>query len=226
MGVLLCTPSCCCHRPLTLFAGQEGCLWVKKGVCRSRRVSSLVTLMGLKTLPYQPAAVRAQDSLVQSDRHMMSQFTTISSEALASADKPFSGHSDALQQAFARVRLHECKRPSLLCVGTWVSSYVGAPLHPSMALDLCQIFNLRARRFAADHFRHEHYLCNHQTCLDRKFIVFMTEQELKQHAAREHGGDLSKAERRQALTIPINFQVRHDVSASVYIKGSRMARCA
>ncbi|CAK0783675.1 hypothetical protein CVIRNUC_006874 [Coccomyxa viridis] len=57
-----------------------------------------------------------------------------------------------------------------------------------------------------DHFRHEHYLCNHQTCLDRKFIVFMTEQELKQHAAREHGGDLSKAERRQALTIPINFQ--------------------
>ena len=59
----------------------------------------------------------------------------------------------------------------------------------------------------ADHFRHEHYLCNHQTCLDRKFIVFMTEQELKQHAAREHGGDMSKAERRQALTIPINFQV-------------------
>ena len=59
----------------------------------------------------------------------------------------------------------------------------------------------------ADHFRHEHYLCNHQLCLDRKFIVFMTEQELKQHAAREHGGDMSKAERRQALTIPINFQV-------------------
>ena len=59
----------------------------------------------------------------------------------------------------------------------------------------------------ADHFRHEHYLCNHQLCLDRKFIVFMTEQELKQHAAREHGGNMSKAERRQALTIPINFQV-------------------
>ena len=37
--------------------------------------------------------------------------------------------------------------------------------------------------------------------------MFMTEQELKQHAAREHGGDMSKAERRQALTIPINFQV-------------------
>lgn len=60
----------------------------------------------------------------------------------------------------------------------------------------------------ADHFRHEHYLCNHQLCLERKFIVFMSEQELKQHAAREHGGDMSKAERRQALTIPISFQVR------------------
>ena len=77
--------------------------------------------------------------------------------------------------------------------------------------------NLRAGRFGADHFRHEHYLCNHQTCLDRKFIVFMTEQELKQHAAREHGGDMSKAERRQALTIPINFQVRCGVLESLCI---------
>ena len=71
----------------------------------------------------------------------------------------------------------------------------------------CFRFFEQTVRCCADHFRHEHYLCNHQTCLDRKFIVFMTEQELKQHAAREHGGDMSKAERRQALTIPINFQV-------------------
>lgn len=44
----------------------------------------------------------------------------------------------------------------------------------------------------------------------------MTEHELKQHAAREHGGDMSKAERRQALTIPINFQV----GAMTYVKHS------
>ena len=86
--------------------------------------------------------------------------------------------------------------------------------------------NLRAGHTRADHFRHEHYLCNHQTCLDRKFIVFMTEQELRQHAAREHGGDLSKAERRQALTIPVNFQVRCVISASLYARGSIMARIA
>ena len=44
----------------------------------------------------------------------------------------------------------------------------------------------------------------------------MTEQELKQHAAREHGGDMSKAERRQALTIPINFQVCPAMCASIF----------
>lgn len=38
-------------------------------------------------------------------------------------------------------------------------------------------------------------------------MVFPNEQELKQHVAREHGGNMSRAEKRQALTIPINFQV-------------------
>ena len=156
----------------------------------------------------------------------MSQFTTISSEALASADKPFSGHSDALQQAFARVWLHRCRRPSLLCVGVAEQLCRSSTPFPHGPGPTSNFGNLRAGRIGADHFRHEHYLCNHQTCLDRKFIVFMTEQELRQHAAREHGGDLSKAERRQALTIPINFQVCCDVSAPVYFKGSRMARCA
>lgn len=32
-------------------------------------------------------------------------------------------------------------------------------------------------------------------------------QEYKQHCAREHAGDMSRAEKRQALTIPVNFQV-------------------
>ena len=52
-----------------------------------------------------------------------------------------------------------------------------------------------------------HHLCEDQTCLDKKFIVFPSEQELKQHVAREHGGNMSRAEKRQALTIPVNFQV-------------------
>ena len=76
----------------------------------------LVNLMGLQDVATSDA-MRARDGLIDSDRHMMSQFTTISSEALASADKPFSGHSDALQQAFARVRSHKSRRPLLSCVG-------------------------------------------------------------------------------------------------------------
>ena len=36
----------------------------------------------------------------------------------------------------------------------------------------------------ADHFQHEHYLCPHPACLEKKFIVFSSEQELKTHTAR------------------------------------------
>ena len=59
----------------------------------------------------------------------------------------------------------------------------------------------------AEHFRHEHYLCGHDSCLEQKFIVFQSEQELKQHTAKEHSGGMSRAERRQALTIPIDITV-------------------
>jgi len=38
-------------------------------------------------------------------------------------------------------------------------------------------------------------------------MVFLSEQELKQHNARDHAGSMSRAERRQALTIPIDIQV-------------------
>lgn len=64
----------------------------------------------------------------------------------------------------------------------------------------------------AEHFRHEHYLCGHPSCLEKKFVVFPSEQELKQHNAREHAGSMSRAERRQALTIPINIQVCCDTA--------------
>ncbi|KAK9858006.1 hypothetical protein WJX84_008852, partial [Apatococcus fuscideae] len=61
-----------------------------------------------------------------------------------------------------------------------------------------------------EHFRHEHYMCEHPVCMERKFVVFLTEAEMKQHAAREHGGNMSRQERRQALTIPVNLQFRRD----------------
>lgn len=55
------------------------------------------------------------------------------------------------------------------------------------------------------HFQHDHHMCRHQTCLEQKFVVFSTEQELKTHTAREHGGDMTKAEKKQALSLPVGF---------------------
>jgi hypothetical protein len=55
----------------------------------------------------------------------------------------------------------------------------------------------------------------HPACLERKFVVFVTETDLRQHTAREHGEQLSKAERRQAMTIPLSIAVRVCVCALV-----------
>ncbi|KAK9820561.1 hypothetical protein WJX72_011657 [[Myrmecia] bisecta] len=71
-----------------------------------------------------------------------------------------------------------------------------------------------------EHFRHEHYQCEHPECLEQKFVVFASEQDLKQHNAREHGGNMSRSERRQALTIPVNFQYRRgDDGAEAAVAG-------
>ena len=58
----------------------------------------------------------------------------------------------------------------------------------------------------AEHFQQEHYACGHASCLESKFVVFASEQELRQHQAKEHGGNMSRAERRQALNVPVNLQ--------------------
>jgi hypothetical protein len=41
---------------------------------------------------------------------------------------------------------------------------------------------------SADHFQRDHYLCPHPACLEKKFVVFTSEQELKTHTARWVGG--------------------------------------
>lgn len=55
------------------------------------------------------------------------------------------------------------------------------------------------------HFKQDHHMCMNQSCLEQKFVVFSTEQELKTHMAREHGGDMTKAEKKQALSLPVGF---------------------
>lgn len=56
------------------------------------------------------------------------------------------------------------------------------------------------------HFRQAHHLCEDSECLAKRFVVFQTEMDAKRHAAQEHGNSMSKAQRREALTLPVNFQ--------------------
>eukprot|EP00249_Psilotum_nudum_P023768 c28978_g1_i1 orf=796-3444(-) len=58
------------------------------------------------------------------------------------------------------------------------------------------------------HFQHQHFLCEDQECLSKKFIVFPSEAELKRHNALVHGGNMSRAQRNAALQIPVSFQYR------------------
>ncbi|GFH23518.1 uncharacterized protein HaLaN_21141, partial [Haematococcus lacustris] len=68
----------------------------------------------------------------------------------------------------------------------------------------------RHYRELEDHFRKDHHLCPHPGCLDKKFVVFASEQDLKRHMAGEHGDELkmSKAQRREANALPIPLQFR------------------
>ncbi|CAI9774256.1 unnamed protein product [Fraxinus pennsylvanica] len=58
------------------------------------------------------------------------------------------------------------------------------------------------------HFRRDHFLCEDEACLTKKFVVFQFEPELKKHNALEHGGRMSRSQRSAALQIPISFRYR------------------
>ncbi|XP_052189522.1 E3 ubiquitin-protein ligase HEL2 [Diospyros lotus] len=58
------------------------------------------------------------------------------------------------------------------------------------------------------HFQREHFLCEHEACLAKKFVVFQSEAELKRHNTMEHGGRMSRSKRNAALQIPTSFQYR------------------
>ncbi|KAJ8446436.1 hypothetical protein Cgig2_019329 [Carnegiea gigantea] len=73
--------------------------------------------------------------------------------------------------------------------------------HRMYMCDLC----LEGRK---THFRHDHYLCEDEGCLAKKFIVFQSEAELKRHNAVEHGGRMSRSKRNAVLQIPTSFRYR------------------
>ncbi|KAI4301570.1 hypothetical protein L6164_034835 [Bauhinia variegata] len=59
------------------------------------------------------------------------------------------------------------------------------------------------------HFRQEHFLCEDEACLAKKFVVFQSEAEMKRHNTVEHGGRMSRSKRNAALQIPTSFRYRH-----------------
>lgn len=57
------------------------------------------------------------------------------------------------------------------------------------------------------HFRQGHALCEHPSCLARKFVVFSSAAELRAHEAFEHGDQMSRAQRKAGMRLEVNFSV-------------------
>ncbi len=54
------------------------------------------------------------------------------------------------------------------------------------------------------HFRKDHFLCADQECLDKKFMVFESEMDLKAHQLETHPDGLSKDARKDARRVDIS----------------------
>ena len=57
------------------------------------------------------------------------------------------------------------------------------------------------------HYNKTHFPCLHPECLQKKFVVFHSPQELKNHEGVEHGRQMSKTERKEALRLHVDFNV-------------------
>lgn len=54
------------------------------------------------------------------------------------------------------------------------------------------------------HFKNDHHLCSDRECLEKKFVVFESEMDLKAHQLSEHANTLSKDVRRDARLVDIS----------------------
>lgn len=55
-----------------------------------------------------------------------------------------------------------------------------------------------------DHFQKDHFLCLDQECLEKKFVVFESQMDLKAHQLENHPNGLSKDARRDARTVDLS----------------------
>ncbi|TGZ79560.1 hypothetical protein EX30DRAFT_308693 [Ascodesmis nigricans] len=54
------------------------------------------------------------------------------------------------------------------------------------------------------HFKNSHFMCQDRECLEKKFVVFEHEVDLKAHMLEAHPGGLSKSERRDARRVDMS----------------------
>ncbi|KAI9850563.1 MAG: hypothetical protein M1838_005413 [Thelocarpon superellum] len=54
------------------------------------------------------------------------------------------------------------------------------------------------------HFQHDHFLCLDRECLEKKFVVFDSQLDLKAHQLDAHPNDLSKDARREARRVDLS----------------------
>lgn len=73
------------------------------------------------------------------------------------------------------------------------------------------------------HFQKDHFLCLDQECLDKKFVVFETQMDLKAHQLEEHPNDTSKDIRRDARLVDLR---EFDNMRSSYQQQQRQRRGA
>jgi E3 ubiquitin-protein ligase ZNF598 len=78
-----------------------------------------------------------------------------------------------------------------------------------------------------EHFQKDHFLCLDKECLDKKFVVFESEMDLKAHQLESHPNGLSKDARRDARTVDIaTFDYRAPYQPQRQRRGGREGRGA
>ncbi|KAI5306245.1 hypothetical protein KEM56_001727 [Ascosphaera pollenicola] len=76
-----------------------------------------------------------------------------------------------------------------------------------------------------EHFKHDHYLCLDKECLEKKFVVFENQMDLKAHRLEEHPNSMSKDERRGARHVDMGaFNVRSNYETERPRRGAGRGR--
>lgn len=71
------------------------------------------------------------------------------------------------------------------------------------------------------HFRNDHYICSEIECLEKRFVVFGTEFDLRAHQLEAHKNNLSSKALKEAKRVPMSFVFDYP-AAYRYSKGKNI----